>query len=60
MEETAFKNLIGKKIYVRLKSGLNYSGKVLDVKGDFVTLLDKFKKEVMFNVNEISGLEVLE
>lgn len=51
------KELIGKKIFVILKSGRNYTGVIRNVENDIVILTDKFGETVMFNISEISSLE---
>ncbi len=48
----------GKKVFVQLKTGAVYSGKIIDVDEKspgivFITLLDKFDMNVMFVVSEI-------
>jgi hypothetical protein len=48
-----WKEWIGKRIFVQLRSGSIYSGKVIDVDGDFFTMIDKFGEKVVFVVNEI-------
>lgn len=48
----------GKRIFVRLKTGDCYTGYVLDVdeKIELITILDKFNKEVIFSISDISKL----
>lgn len=43
----------GKRIFLKLKDGSVYSGKVIDVDGDFIKFIDKFNSKVTVNVNEI-------
>ncbi len=52
-----WKEWIGKTIFVQLKSGSVYSGKVIDVDGSndlfFFTIIDKFGERVTFVHSEI-------
>ena len=53
-----WKDWIGKKIFVQLKSGSVYSGKVIDVDEKspplvFLTITDKFGEKVTFVQSEI-------
>ena len=48
----------GKKVFVQLKSGGNYTGEVLEVSDTgnnliFITILDKFNKKIIFVTAEI-------
>jgi len=47
----------GKKIFVILKSGRVYGGKIIDVDDGLVEIKDKFNKCVKFAKNEISSIE---
>jgi hypothetical protein len=55
-----WKEWIGKSIFVQLRKGGVYSGKVLDIgkEGDitFITILDKFNNKVTFSTSEILKL----
>lgn len=51
----------GMHIFVQLKSGGYYTGDVIDVDEKskplvFITILDKFNKQVMFEVSEIKKI----
>lgn len=56
-----WKDYEGKKVFVELKNGRKYSGKILKVedKGNcvIITLCDKFDKKVGFYDSEISVME---
>lgn len=54
------KDLIGKKVYVILKSGRNYTGLIDEVDNELIYLTDKFNERVLINISEISSLEVEE
>lgn len=48
----------GKSVFVQLKSGGYYSGKVIDVDSSakpiiFVSIIDKFNNKVTFTISEI-------
>ena len=51
----------GKNVFIKLKNGRQYSGKVIDV--DFsdpliwITIIDKYDKRVMFSSGEIASIE---
>jgi len=51
----------GKKVFIKLKNGRSYSGKVLSVEErgtcSIITILDKFKRKVAFYASEISVME---
>lgn len=49
-----------KKVRLVLMNGFHYSGLVLSVNGDFIILLDKYKKEVTINKNSIQAIEEAE
>jgi len=51
------KGLIGKKIYVVLKTNRVYSGVVDSIIEDIVCIVDKFEMKVFFSISEISSLE---
>lgn len=57
-----WKDWIGKKIFVQLKSGGVYSGKIIDIDeapnpSVFITILDKFGNKVVFINTEIVKLK---
>ena len=52
-----FKDVIGKKIFVVLKSGRNYTGVVKEQTETFLFILDKFNEKVVINKSEVSSLE---
>lgn len=56
-----FKKYEGKTVFIQLKNGRSYSGKVLEIetKGEIsiLTICDKFGKNVSFYVGEISVIE---
>lgn len=56
------KYYIGKKVYIILKNGRQYSGEVIEIDDNsnpliFITILDKFGNKVMFERSEIEVLE---
>jgi len=60
--KNAFDFYLNKRVYVRLKSGRYYTGKVIEVAdvGNgliFITLIDKFNSHIVFSSNEIEVLE---
>ena len=62
MEKEGWKYYEGKKIFVILKNGRQYSGEVLNVNQEsppliFFTILDKFNNHVTFVNYEILNLE---
>ncbi len=50
--------MIRKKVFVILKSGRIYNGTIKYIKGDLITLIDKFDEPVLFSKSEISSMEV--
>lgn len=54
------KELIGKKVYVVLRSERKYTGTIQTINDKIITLIDKYNEVVMFNISEISSLEVEE
>ena len=52
-----WKGLIGKRIFVVLKSGHNYTGEVTSCDEDFITIIDKFNVNVTLNTDEIKVLK---
>ena len=55
--EEGIKNFIGKWVYVLLKSGRHYSGKITSIENDTISFIDKFNNLVLFNISEISSIE---
>lgn len=57
------KKFEGKSVFIKLKIGRSYSGKVLEIEnkgsmlGSFITIKDKFGKRVGFYSTEISVIE---
>lgn len=58
MMEDKIKELIGKRVYVILTTGRKYSGIINSFANGLIQLTDKFGDLVMFNISEISSLEV--
>ena len=56
-----FKIYEGKNVFIKLKNGRSYSGKVLEIEERggiaILTILDKFGKKVSFYDGEISVIE---
>jgi small nuclear ribonucleoprotein (snRNP)-like protein len=52
-----FEELIGKKIFIKLKSGSFYNGVVKEVTESFLFVLDKFNEKVIVNISDISSVE---
>ena len=50
--------MIGEKVYVILKSGRKYSGIINSIHEGIVYLTDKYNEPVLFNISEISSMEV--
>lgn len=50
--------LIGKRVFILLKSGHNYNGKVLGVDEDFIKILDKMNDVVIINKCFVSSMVV--
>ena len=53
------KELIGKNIFVILKSNRRYTGMIDGVDGNIIFMTDKFGEAIMFNISEISSLEII-
>jgi len=60
MEEKELKQFLEKKVFVNLKSGRFYSGRINSIKNNSVTLTDKFGDIVLFDISEISSIETEE
>lgn len=56
----SIKKLVNKDVFVILKSGRVYSGRINSIEENMIEMTDKFKKGVLFNSAEISSLEVKE
>ena len=56
-----FKDYEGKRVFIKLKNGRSYSGKILKIEDrgecSIITLLDKFGMRVGFYDSEISVIE---
>lgn len=62
MEKEGWKNWEGKRIYLKLKKGREYSGEVIEVDDRdphivFLTILDKYGKKVSFVHSEIKIIQ---
>jgi len=60
MEEKELRQFLEKKVFINLKSGRFYSGKINSIKNNSVTLTDKFGDIVLFDISEISSIETEE
>ena len=58
MMKEDIKDLIGRRIFVVLKSGRNYTGTIESIEDKLVHLTDKFNLPVYFSIEDISSLEV--
>ena len=52
-----WKDWIGKKIFVQLKSGAVYTGVVINVDDLFIYIVDKFGIDVLFAISDISKMK---
>ena len=52
-----WKGLEGKRIFIILKSGHNYTGKVISSDSTFITIIDKLGIKVTFSTSEIKVLK---
>ena len=52
-----WKELIGKRIFVVLKSGHIYNGTVVFADDNFITIIDKMQERVTINSSEIKILK---
>lgn len=56
-----WKDYEGKRVFIKLKNGREYSGKVLEIKDkgncSIIIILDKFNRRVGFYDSEISVME---
>lgn len=57
MTEELYKQFIGKKVFVVLKSRQVYNGVVHSISEGNVLIFDKFNRPVIFHVSEISAME---
>jgi small nuclear ribonucleoprotein (snRNP)-like protein len=48
-----WKDWIGKTVFVQLKRGTVYTGKVIEASDGFLTLIDKYDSKVSFAATEI-------
>ena len=46
-----------KKVFVRLKYNRFYSGRVISIDNNFITLIDKFGKHIMFGIEDINEIK---
>lgn len=60
MEEKELRQFLEKKVFINLKSGRFYSGKINSIKNNSVILTDKFGDIVLFDISEISSIETEE
>lgn len=51
-------DIVGKRIFVILKTGRRYSGMVDSIEDKIIAITDKFNEPVMFSISEISSMEV--
>jgi len=57
MEEGRWNKWIGKKVYIILKNKRQYTGKIIDVSLGWVSLIDKYGKNVDFNEDEVEVIQ---
>lgn len=60
--DDGFKEMIGKKVYLKLKNERNYTGIITHVNDSklpitWISMIDKFGKKVMFCDSEIEVIE---
>jgi small nuclear ribonucleoprotein (snRNP)-like protein len=55
--EKMWESFIGKKIFIKLKSGRNYEGNVEYISDNFIFITDKFGKKVGFSQEEINLMQ---
>jgi small nuclear ribonucleoprotein (snRNP)-like protein len=48
----------GKRVFIKLINGREYSGKVLEINGKWLIILDKFNINVKLQLSEISVIEL--
>jgi small nuclear ribonucleoprotein (snRNP)-like protein len=60
MSDDIYQQFIGKKVFVVLKSRQVYNGVVDSISEGNVLITDKFHRPVIFNISEISAMEVRE
>lgn len=51
------KKLLGKKVFILLKTGRQYSGTITSMTDQSLILNDKFNDIVFINISEISSME---
>ena len=49
---------IGKRIFVRLKTGKVFSGEVIEISNNFFKIIDKFNSPVVFSILDIVELKL--
>jgi len=52
-----WKKYKGKKVFIKLKNGREYSGRVSNVSDGWIAFEDKFKQNVKVKIDEISVIE---
>ena len=46
-----------KKVFIKTTSGRNYTGVIINEDSNFITIIDKFDKEVRISAREIEVIE---
>jgi small nuclear ribonucleoprotein (snRNP)-like protein len=59
MKKEELKKFLNKSVRVNLNNNFNYSGKVISVSDDSLSLIDKFNHIVMLNNSAIISIEVI-
>ena len=54
---TEIKDMIGKRVYVILKTRRVYSGTIDSVSDGIISITDKFGASVCFSISEMSSME---
>lgn len=49
----------GKKIQVILKNNFHFNGRVIRQEGGYLTIIDKYNKEVLISLSDVMLLEVV-
>ena len=52
-----WKELEGKKVYIELKSGRRYSGKVISYENHFFKIIDKFGSTIFISIDELNVIQ---
>lgn len=55
--EKIWNDFIGKKIFIKLRSGRNYEGRIESISEEFIFITDKFGKKVGFAQDEINLMQ---